>query len=507
MARRKGSDNFGFRQFGANSDVRPVSSVHGADNPTQLNRPLPFERRFRPATGTKDFSILSDYDYASLWIRWRRGYELSAYAQQAYDGLGYGFKYYLSNTPGSGVYVPGLAFLYPTTRSDSKMWMVGIRPRDSFNFRDFGLAVDSVTDYDDKTYAVKLSANFGAPVSFFKGEVLSNRFTAGGTDKQYGFNNYTVVAVGFNGVPKDPDYTPTFNTLFLSHDPETSWSVIDSTKMAVPASGPPAAGEFLTTEMRTQCNCPDFLGREGFNLYKASLKQRYPYTGVMNMAPGTYDAGTQQDTRVFPSIDNPGYARSFGFIYLNQLYDMPSYQQVSYSDPNLFYFQPKWCKHIYAAMWDLKNKYQQDAATTIWLPQPNDEPMNEWYREKFEMDLKKQTDFYTRSRNLRWWTRYGPSSSEMPKHLLYPDAYNVTAKTLNVGDLGGLSVLKEPNFEILPVAEYDPYAPVVIETYDGGTYQNGALVLQPTNIVDGGTYTNGTLNPPIGISLNGGTYP
>lgn len=162
MSRRKGSDNFGFRSFGASGKINNVPDVVGADKPTELGRPLPFHRRFRPAVGTKDFSVLSDYDYASLWIRWRRGYELSMYAQQAYDGLGYGFKYYLNNTPGSGVYVPGLSFLYPTTRTDSKMWMVGIRPRDSFNFKDYGYAIDSVTDYDPDTYAVKLTSNFGA---------------------------------------------------------------------------------------------------------------------------------------------------------------------------------------------------------------------------------------------------------------------------------------------------------------------------------------------------------
>lgn len=507
MARRKGSDNFGFRAFDSGSGLRPIPSVSGAESPVQLNKPMPFDRRFRPAVGTKDFSVLSDYNYASLWIRWRRGYELSMYAQQAYDGVGYSFKYYLSNNPGAGVYVPGLSFLYPTTRTDTRMWMVGIRPRDSFNFKDFGISVDSVTNYDPTTYAVKLSSNFGAPISFFKGEVVSNRFTSTGVDKQYGFNNYTVVAVGFNGVPMDPEPAPIFNTLFLSYAQDKSWSVVDKTKMSVPASGPPAPGEFLTTEMRTQCSCPDFLGRENFDLYSASLKMRYPFTRVQNMAPGTYDAGTEQTPRISDSIDNPGYSRSFGFIYLNEIYNMPSYQQVSYTDPNVFYFQPKWCKHIYAAMWDLQRKYSQEAATTIWLPQPNDEPMNEWYREKFEKDLKDQIDFYNRERNLRWWHRYGPSVTEMPKHMLYPDSYAVTAKILNVGDLDKPSPLLEPNFQFTTVEQYNPLTPPVVETYDGGLYANGTLVLQPTNIIDGGTYQNGNVVPPIGVALNGGVYP
>jgi hypothetical protein len=95
----------------------------------------------------------------------------------------------------------------------------------------------------------------------------------------------------------------------------------------------------------------------------------------------------------------------------------------------------------------------------------------------------------------------------MPKHMLYPDSYGVTSKILNVGDLAKPSPLAEPNFEFTTVEQYNPLTPPVVETYDGGVYQNGALVLQPTNIVDGGTYANGTVIPPIGVALNGGVYP
>lgn len=109
MSRRKGSDNFNFNSFKANEGVKRPHDVFGADNQGQLSRPLHFERRFRPATNTKDFSLLSDYDYASLWARWRRGYELSMYTQQAYSGLVYSsFKYYVSGTAGVGGYIPGI---------------------------------------------------------------------------------------------------------------------------------------------------------------------------------------------------------------------------------------------------------------------------------------------------------------------------------------------------------------------------------------------------------------
>ena len=509
MSRRKGSDNFGFRQFNANKGVRSVPDVSGAEKPSELGRPQPFHRRFRPAVGTKDFSVLSDYNYASLWSRWRRGYELAMYSQQAYDGLTYSFKYYVSGAPGLGIYLPGIAFMYPTTRSDMKMWMVGVRPRDSFNFRDFGYSVQSVSDYDEDTYAVVLSARFGAPISFFTGEVLSNRFDSSGTEKKFGFNNYTVTAVGFNGTPLNPSYAPIFNTLFLSKAQDKSWSVVDANTLAVPASGPPGVGEFLTTEMRAQCTCPDFLGREGFDLYSQSLKRRYPYTGVFNMVPGEYDAGPDQTPRVSDSIDNPGYARDFGFIYLNEIYNIPSYTQQVYSDPNLFYYQPRWCKHIYASMWDLEKRFNQDAMASPWLPQPNDEPMNEWYREKFEVDLKKQVSFYKRERDLIWWQRYSPAQNDMPTHMMYPDMYNMMSKTLNAGTLDSFATLQAGNFEMSTVAEFDPFAPVDygnLNSYDGGTYANGDPVVTPTNTLDGGTYANGDLVPALATPINGGVY-
>jgi len=277
VSRRKGSDNFNFKNKIGIDSVKQISSIKGSDNPKQLLDPLPFERRFRPAVGTKDFSVLSDYNYASLWARWRRGYELSMYTQGASSGLVYSsFKYYVSGTAGVGGYIPGIFFVYPTTRADTRMHMVGIRPRDTFNFLDFGISVAEVTKYDESTYAVKLSQKFGSPISYFHGEVLSNRFNSDGTTKTYGYNNYTVVGVGLDGVTATPSINPNFNTLFLSVAAASSWSVVDSNTMAVPATGPPAVGEFLTTEIRVQCSCQDFLNREGFNLYNVP-KTKVPF--------------------------------------------------------------------------------------------------------------------------------------------------------------------------------------------------------------------------------------
>lgn len=512
MSRRKGSDNFNFNSFKANEGVKQPRDVFGADNKRQLSQPLHFERRFRPAVGTKDFSLLSEYDYASLWARWRRGYELSMYTQQAYSGLVYSsFKYYVSGTAGVGGYIPGIFFAYPTKRADMRMHLVGIRPRDTFNFLDFGLSVSSVSVYNENTYAVILSQTFGSPISYFTGEVLSNRFNSNGVEKQYGYNNYTVIAVGLNGVPKTPSVDAEFNTLFLSFSEENSWSVVNATTLAVPATGPPAVGEFLTTEIRTQCTCQDFLSREGFNFYNLSLRQRYPYTKVLNLDPGFYDAGSEAPQRIVNSSDYPGYARTFGFIYLTEIYKTPTFSDTAlYSDVNLYYYQPKWCKHIYAAFWDLQRKYNLSNTTSFTLTQPADEPLNEYYREKFERNLSKDINFLKRNEDFIWWQRYSPSLSGLPKHLLYPDKYNVVAKTLNFGQVDDFTELSDTNFELFTLDQFNPLSPGTLpqDIYDGGLYADGVPITNYTSVLEGGEYINGTPLPPLApVSfINGGVY-
>jgi hypothetical protein len=512
VSRKKGSDSFSFKNQKPLDSFKPISNIVGADNKSQLINALPFKRRFRPAVGTKNFSILSDYNYASLWVRWRRGYELSVYAQGAYSGLVYSsFKYYVSGTEGVGGYIPGLFFVYPTRRADTRMHMVGIRPRDTFNFLDFGITIQSVTQHNATTYAVVLSQRFGSPISFFAGEVLSNRFRNDGSEKKFGYNNYTVVAVGLDGVITTPSLNPNFNTLFLSFSEDASWSVVDANTIVVPATGPPLAGEFLSTEIRVQCSCQDFLSRESFNFYNLSLKQKYPYTQVLNIDPGFFDAGPDAPTRQVSSADYPGYVRSFGFIYLNKIYTEPLYTDTAnYSDPNLFYFQPRWCKHIYASFWDMQRRFNLFDVTSSRLPQPNDEPMNEYYREKFEIDLKKQMSDLKLEEDLVWWQRYSPSLGGLSKHLLYSDKYNMIAKTLNFGQLNDFSELQDTNFELFTIETFNPLNPSALpqDIYDGGTYANGVIITGFSNSIDGGQYNNSNLVPsfsPLSF-INGGTY-
>ena len=260
MARRKGSDGWSFHDFSPKKDSFGFKSVTGASSTRQLRNPVPFEEKFRPEFNLKDLSVLDNYNYASLWTRWRRGYELFMYANQRYVGLNYSFRYAVNGQAGSGsLEIPGICYMYPATTQDMAMRMTLIRPRDTINLLDYGISIKSVTTYDTENsiLAVELSSTFGAPISYMTGEVVSDRFDPNGDEKSI-YNNYTVVAVGtLAGGPQEPTPAPVFDTLFLSVTADTSWTVFGNDVLAAPAAMDPTPGDFFTTAMRFGCNCPD----------------------------------------------------------------------------------------------------------------------------------------------------------------------------------------------------------------------------------------------------------
>lgn len=514
MPRKRGSDDFSYKDFSPKKSKFSFKSIEGASSTNQLGRALPLHRKFRPDFNLKDFSVLFDYNYASMWTRWRRGYELYMYANQAYVGLNYSFRYWTTGTVGVGAALPGVCYMYPSTSQDMAMRMVAIRPRDSFNFLDFGYSIKSVTQTSPTVYAVELSSNFGPPISFFNGEILSDRFNADGTEKTT-YNNYTVIGVGNGTTPLTPGFAPIFNSIFISLDTDNSWTVVDNETLSAPASLP-TPGDYFTTEMRFGCNCPDYLAREDFNLYEYSLKRRYPYTLPQDLKPGLYDAGIDFDpSRTSPSRDYPGFSRDFGFLYVKKLLNLPTYTDGSttYSDPNLIYFAPRWCKHIYASFWDMQNRFGSDSFVRAWLSQPTDEPMDDKYREYFDLNLAKSTTFNKRQENLRWWEKYSPSKNTVPVHMMYPDMHPTMVKTLNFDTLasGTTTPMTASGFEMFSIDEYNPFAPpdpATTPKVDGGTYSNGVLISGASLIYDGGQYANGVLipYPSLPSLINGGTY-
>ena len=522
MARKKGSDSFAFKQGKPVTNKFQFGDVKGASNANRLNKPVKTRPKFRPEFNLKDNSILDDYNYASLWTRWRRGYELYMYMDQLNVGLNYSFRYSINGQANSGtVEIPGVCYMFPSTTQDMAMRLTLIRPRDSFNFLDFGISIQdvSVWDAENNVLCVQLSERFGGPITYFTGEVVSDRFDAQGREKSI-YSNYTVVGVGTKARgPLPPTPVPIFDSLFISVTADTSWTVFGDSGFSSPAATDPLPGEFFTTAMRFGCNCPDYLGRDDFNLYKYQTKRSYPFTGTQDLKPGIYNAGTETYTGPRPAgtRDLPGFTRDFGFIYTANLLDIPQYGdsvEKSYSDSNLFYFQPRFCKHIYAAWWDMQNRFRTQKFVTPFLAQPSDEPMDGAYRDYFEATLMKQTDYVNRSRNLIYWEEFSPKKDDVPTHMLYSDSNPTTVKVMNFDTLasGEVPALQASGFTMFNIDDFNPLIPIPPDSrpkYDGGLYKDGIAV--PTGVAfiwDGGLYRNGDIiRPPIfRPSINGGTY-
>ena len=130
------------------------------------------------------------------------------------------------------------------------------------------------------------------------------------------------------------------------------------TKTVVPAHRGFLVGRYLTTELRWQCSCQDFSRRDSYDLYSELTKRRFPTTTARSLKPGQV---LQKDGTYSNERDIPGTFRDLGFVTINNFYELPEYEDTSGNDTaNLMYYQLRWCKHIYAAMFALKHDEGND---------------------------------------------------------------------------------------------------------------------------------------------------
>jgi len=62
----------------------------------------------------------------------------------------------------------------------------------------------------------------------------------------------------------------------------------------------------------------------------------------------------QNDGSLDERRDEPGVFRDLGYVTINNFYELPEYEDEKQdSFQNLQYYQLRWCKHIYAAMWSI----------------------------------------------------------------------------------------------------------------------------------------------------------
>ena len=171
------------------------------------------------------------------------------------------------------------------------------------------------------------------------GNLIVNRLIKG-----YRYDDY----VGYTVIGTN---VTTNEVIFQKEDSYGAKTINGITETVVPAHRGFEVGRFLTTELRWQCGCQDFIRRSGYNLYDELRNRKFPVTAITSTKPGQTlnKDNTKNDLR-----DSPGSFSDLGYISVNNFYQLPSYKdtkETSYA--NLAYYQIRWCKHIYAAMFSL----------------------------------------------------------------------------------------------------------------------------------------------------------
>ena len=139
--------------------------------------------------------------------------------------------------------------------------------------------------------------------------------------------------------------------IFQKEDSYGAKTVDTVAKTTVPAHRGFAVGRFLTTELRWNCSCQDFSRRDSYNLFSQNNHERFPVTSIRDTKPGSV---IQNDGSIDERRDEPGVFRDLGYVTINNFYELPEYEDKKQdSFQNLQYYQLRWCKHIYAAMWSI----------------------------------------------------------------------------------------------------------------------------------------------------------
>jgi hypothetical protein len=174
------------------------------------------------------------------------------------------------------------------------------------------------------------------------GSLIVNRLIPG-----YDYGDY--VGYTLTGI----DYTTT-ELIFQREHSYGAKTVNNKPVTTVPAERGFIVGRFLTTEMRYQCTCQDYIRREGYNLYDNNIKSRFPVTPITSVKPGQR---LNKNNTVTNERDDDGIYHDLGFITSTEgFYKLPDYSDTkSTSYPNLQYYQIRWCKHIYAALFSINH--------------------------------------------------------------------------------------------------------------------------------------------------------
>ena len=88
-----------------------------------------------------------------------------------------------------------------------------------------------------------------------------------------------------------------------------------------------------------------------YNLFDELQGRKFPVTPITSTKPGQR---LNKDGTTTNERDQVGVFGDLGYITINNFYQLPDYKDKSATSyPNLMYYQLRWCKHIYAAMFSL----------------------------------------------------------------------------------------------------------------------------------------------------------
>ena len=146
--------------------------------------------------------------------------------------------------------------------------------------------------------------------------------------------------------------------IFQRADSYGATTTNEVTSTVVPAHRGFTIGRYLTTELRWHCSCQDFSRRDSYDLNSDLLSERFPRTTPKSLKPGEVllPDGTLSNER-----DIPGTFRDLGYTVVNNFYQLPRYEDEAVDDvQSLMYYQMRWCKHIYAAMFAITHDEGND---------------------------------------------------------------------------------------------------------------------------------------------------
>ena len=202
----------------------------------------------------------------------------------------------------------------------------------------------STGDVPSGRYTIEVTSTTEFKVTTLTSGTTSGNLTLSRLLRGFRYDDY----VGYTVTGSDAN---TNEIIFQKADSYGAKTVDTVAKTTVPAHRGFAVGRFLTTELRWNCSCQDFSRRDSYDLFSTKNHEKFPVTALRDTKPGNV---LQPDGTLSEERDIPGTFRDLGYVTINNFYELPEYEdEKEFSFQNLLYYQLRWCKHIYAAMWSL----------------------------------------------------------------------------------------------------------------------------------------------------------